>query len=211
MSDLTLNLLTLTVFAVLGGLIFFLVRRSGAKNEQEILQMAAEKGWKVEFIREPLAWGLRLTSPRWTLEALSRSSGKEVAPGSSDVNMLTTWHADTPGSTLLIGERQSRANLGEMGDMLTRQVLQLALGADADGLSEIQAGSAVFRQEYRLWAQNPDEVRLFPALESALLNWKGQKPLIKHTSDGLTIELRGVRLAKPAEIRALVQLGELLL
>ncbi len=211
MDDITLNLIVLAVLAILGGLVFFLVRRKQAQNEQELIQLATERGWKYETIREPLAWGLKLTSPRWTLEALSRSSGQEAGPGSSDVSMLTTWHAPAPGSTFLIGARTSTANLGGMGEMLTRQVLQLALGADASGLSEIRAGSAAFQQKYMLWAQNPAEIRLSPALESALLNWKGPQPLIKRTSAGLTIELRGVRLSKPAEIRALAQLGEILL
>jgi len=211
MDDITLNLLVIAVLAITGGLVFLIVRRKQAHTEQELRQLAAESGWKVESIREPLAWGLKITSPRWTLEALSRSSGRESGPGSSDVAMLTTWHAPAPGSTLLIGPRASTANLGGMGEMLTRQVLQLALGADATGLTEIQAGSAAFQQKYMLWAQNPANARLSPNLETTLFNWKGSQPLIKRTSEGLTIELRGVRLAKPAEIRALVALGEILL
>jgi LPXTG-motif cell wall-anchored protein len=211
MDDITLNLLVLAILALLGGLVFFLVRRRQAQNEQELIQLAAEKGWKYESIREPLAWGLKLTSPRWTLEALSRSSGQEAGPGSSDVSMLTTWHADASGSTFLIGARTSQANLGGLGEMLTGQVLQLALGADAAGLTEIRAGSTAFQARYMLWAQNPNEVRLTPALETALLSWKGSGPLVKRTSEGLSIELRGVRLRKPAEIRSLAELGELLL
>ncbi len=211
MDDITLNLLVIAVLAILGGLVFLLVRRKQAKNEQELRQLAAERGWQYESVREPLAWGLKLTSPRWTLEALSRSSGRESGPGSSDVAMLTTWHAPAPGSTFLLGPRTSTANLGGMGEMLQQQVLQLALGADANGLSEIQAGSAAFQQKYMLWAQHPETVRLSPALESALLAWKGVQPVIKRTSAGLTIELRGVRLANPAELRALVELGEQIL
>jgi hypothetical protein len=213
MDDITLNLIVLAVFALIGGSIFLLVRRRQAENEQNIIQVAAERGWKYESLREPLAWGLRLSSPRWTLEALSRSSGQEVASGSSDVAMSTTWQAHAPGSTLLIGERTSQANLGGFGDLMVRQVLQLALGADAADLTEIQAGSETFRKKYMLWAQDPVEAEklLTPALESALLAWKGEKPLIKRTSEGLTIELRGARLQKTDEILALVQLGELLL
>lgn len=211
MDDITLNLIVLLVFSLIGGLIFFIVRRKQADNEQNIIQMAAERGWKYESLREPLAWGLRLSSPRWTLESISRSSGREVESGSSNVAMFTTWQAKAPGSTLLIGVRTSQANLGGFGDMMVRQVLQLALGADAAGLIEIQAGSETFRKKYMLWAQNPVDVSLTLALESALLNWKGVKPLIKRTSEGLTIELHGVRLQKTDEILALVQLGELLL
>jgi hypothetical protein len=213
MDDITLNLIVLAAFALIGGLIFFLVRHKQAASEQEIVQMAAEHGWTYESVREPLAWGLRLKSPRWTLEAISRSSGKETGPGSSDVTLSTTWHTDAPGSALLIGEHKSQANLGGFGKMLTRQVLQLALGADANGLTEIQAGSETFQQKYILWAQETAETGqlLTPAIESSLLAWKGEKPLIKRTSAGLTIELRGVRLQKADEINAIVQLGEALL
>jgi hypothetical protein len=211
MDDITLNLIVLAVFALIGGLIFFLVRRKQAENGQKIIQMAAEHGWTYESIREPLTWGLRLKSPRWTLEAISRSSGKEAAPGSSDVAMSTTWQADAPGSTLLIGERTSQASLGGFGDLIVRQVLQLALGADAAGLAEVQAGSEAFRKAYMLWAQNPTEIPLTSSIESALLAWKGVKPLIKRTSEGLTIELRGVRLQKADEIYVIIQLGETLL
>lgn len=213
MDDITLNLITLAVFALLGGVIFFIVRRKQAESEQEIIQMAAEHGWRYESIREPLIWGLRLISPRWTLEAISRSSGKETAPGSSDIAMSTTWQANAPGSTVLIGPHTSQASLGGFGEMMARQVLQLALGADADGLTEVQAGSETFQrsQKYMLWAQDATEIPLTSSLESALLNWKGEKPLIKRTSEGLTIELRGVRLQKTNEINALAQLGETLL
>jgi hypothetical protein len=211
MDDITLNLLVLAVLAIAGGLVFLLVRRRQAAREAELRQMAAEKGWTYEILRGPLAWGLRLTSPRWTLEALSRSSGRESGPGSSDIAQSTTWRADAPGSTFLIGPRASQVNLGGFGEMLQQQVLQMALGAEADGVREIQAGSAAFQQNYMLWAQNPAEVRISPALESALLNWKGVKPVIKRASAGLSIEIRGARLDKPADLRTLIQLGETVL
>lgn len=175
--------------------------------------MAAENGWTLETIREPLVWGLCLKSARWTLEALSRSSGADAAPGSSNVEMSSTWQADAPGSTLLIGPRTSQMSAGSVGEMLTRQVLRLALGAGADGLNEVQAGSAALRQKYMLWAQQPAELEglLTPSVEIALLAWKGAPILVKRTSGGLGIELRGVRLQKADELRSIIQLGELIL
>jgi hypothetical protein len=211
MNEIILNLIALTVLALIGSGIFYLVRHKQSENEQVITQMAANRGWMFESILEPLAWGLRLESPQWILEAISRSSGKEAGPASADVTMSTTWHANIPGSTLLIGARTSQANLGGFGDMLTRQVLQLALGADAEGLAEIKVGSETLRRKYMLWAQEPAEAEkiITPMLESALLAWKGQPPLIKRTSRGLTIELRGVRLKKSDDILMLVRLGEI--
>jgi hypothetical protein len=213
MDDISLNLIVLTVLALIGGLIFFLVRQNHAENEQKIIQLATEHGWEYESIREPLAWGMRLKTAQWTLEAISRSSGKEAGPGSSDVAMSTTWRSNTSGSTFLIGARSSQANLGGFGDMLTRQVLQLALGAQADGLVEIQAGSEAFLQKYMLWARDPAEMErlVTPELESILLAWKGQPPYIKRLNGNLVIELRAVRLQKGDDLCRLVMLGELFL
>ena len=213
MDDITLNLIALAFFVLLGSAVFLLVRRGQAKKEQQILQMASENGWTVKTIREPLVWGLRLTSASWTLQALSRSSGTDSATGSPNVEMSTIWRAPVPGSTLLIGPRSSQANLGGMGEMLTRKVLELALGAGAEGLKEVQAGSESLRQKYMLWAQEPVELEslLTPAVENALLTWKSEPLIIKRTADDLSIELRGVRLQKADELRAMLQLGELLL
>lgn len=44
-----------------------------------------------------------------------------------------------------------------------------------------------------------------------MLASRGEKPVIKRTSAGLAIELRGVRLKQREEIEALVALGQLLL
>lgn len=212
MDDRTLNLLVLAILALLGGLIFLLVRRKQAQAEQALIQFAAEHGLKYEKIRAPLASGFRLDGPGWSLESVSRSSGEPTGEtGSSNIRLDTLWRADLPGETLLIGERLSNAALGSLGDMLLRQVLQMALGSEADGLQEIPTGSAEFRQKYMVFAKNPEVFRPGPALESALLNWRGQKPLIRRTADGLDIEIRGARLDKPQELRALIQLGETVL
>ncbi|MDX9990811.1 MAG: hypothetical protein RBS68_02070 [Anaerolineales bacterium] len=208
MDDILLNLIVFAALAIVGGLVFVLVRQRQAQSRQEIIQMAAEKGWQIETLREPLRWGERLISPGWRLEATSRASGRELDSGSSDVAMQTVWSADQPGPTLLIGERSSQANLGSLGGMLQQQVLQLALGPDANGLTEIRAGSAAFQQKYMLWAQNPADVRLSTQLESILLEWKGIKPIIKRTSAGLTIELQGAHLKTAPDLLRLVDLGE---
>lgn len=213
MTDILLNLIVLAVLAVIGGAIFLLVRRNQASEEQKLVQMAAQRGWTYEPIREPLAWGLRLSAPGWTLEALSRSSGREAAPGSSNVSMSTTWHADMAGSPVLVGPRTSQVDLGGFGDLLTRQVLGAALGSEAEGLSEVRVGGGDFLKRYMLWAQSPFEAAEIatPALQSALLAWKGVAPIVKRSSVGLEIELRGARVKKVDEIIPIVELGEMLL
>ncbi len=211
MDDITLNLITLAGFALLGGLIFWFARRKQAAEAQAVQNLAAEKGWKIETLREPLLWGERLISPRWSLEAISRSSGRESGPGSSDVAMLTVWHAEKAGSTLLIGERSSQANIGSFGEMLQQQVLQQALGAEAEGVAETQPGSQALRQKYMVWTAPDSEIRISPRLETILLEWKGIKPLIKRSSAGLTIELRGAHLKTAPDLLRLIDLGETLL
>jgi hypothetical protein len=213
MDDITLNLIVLTVFAVLGLGIFLFVRRKQAEKEQKVIQMAAQYGWDYESIHEPLAWGLRLKSADWSLEAVSRSDGRETSPSSTDIQMSTVWRAAQPGSTLLIGGRTSQANLGSLGESITRQVLHSALGADASGLKEIQFGSTVFRQKYMLWAQDSIEAErlVTPAVQTILLDWKGTPPpLIKRVSGLLSIEIKGKRINNPEEIFSILNLGNLI-
>jgi hypothetical protein len=213
LNDFALNLIVFGVLLLASGGIFMMVRRYQAGNAQKITQMAAENGWVVEHIHERLVWGLRLSSAKWRFEALSRSSGGETAPGSSDVEISTRWHADSPGSAFLIGLRSTQANLGTAGDMLTQMVMQMALGTDADGLNEIQVGNESFRQKYMVWAKYPDDAEklLTPDLESALLGWKSAPLLIQRTSKGLNLELRGVRLGRADEIQAFIHIGEILI
>lgn len=210
MNDILLNLIVLAVTAAGIGLIFLFVRRKQHSREEKIKQLAAEKGWNCETIDEPLRRGFRLQAAGWTLEAFQRSSGEETGPGSTDTFMLTSWQADAPGSTVLLGAQTSQVDLGSAGETLIRQVLQLSLGEDALGLKQVQSGSQIFHQEYMLWVQDPEAVRISPAIESLLLQWKGPKPLVKRTQAGLSIEIRGVCLKEPDRILALVQLGELL-
>ncbi|MBN1371439.1 MAG: hypothetical protein JW987_05825 [Anaerolineaceae bacterium] len=210
MNDIMLNLIVLAAFVVIGAVIFVWVRSRQVRTQKALAQMALERGWKIETLREPLAWGTRISSPRWTLTALSRSSGQESGPGSTDVSMTTTWSAPTPSQTFFIGERRSQMNspLVESG---MRTVLQMALGAEAQSLQKAEIGSDAFQQRYLVMAQRPEELSLPSAMQSILLNWKGTKPLIKGTAQGVTIELQGTHLRKPEEISALVQLGEMFL
>ncbi len=212
MDDITLNLIVLAVFVLLSIGIFLIVRRKQAEKEQLIVRMAANNGWNYESLREPLAWGMRLKSSGWTLEALSRSNGRETSPGSTDLDMSTIWQSRHPGSTLLINTRTSQADLGSIGEMLTRQVLQLALGDQAYGLKEIKFGSSTFQQKYMVWAQDQlsAEQLLTPALQTNLIEWKGIPPLIKRVSGILSVEIKGKRINNPDEILALVTLGNML-
>jgi hypothetical protein len=211
MDDITLNLISLAAFALIGGLIFFFVRQKQAAREQALIALAAENGWHYQPIREPRSSGFRLKDPSWILESIATSSGQESGPGSSDVAASTRWTSEIPGQALLIGERTSTADLGNFGEMLTNQVLQMALGTQAAGLQETRVGSENFQNRYQVWCKDPANLRISPALENALLNWSGQKPLIKHVSGRLEIEIRGKKLSRPEEILPIIRLGQAIL
>ncbi len=213
MNEITLNLIVLAVLLVGGGVIFLFVRRRQAQAEKELIVLAEQNGWQFESVRQPLTWGIRISASGWILEALSVSSGRENDSGSSNISMSTIWQADSPGNTLLIGGRTSQADLGGFGDMLVRQTLSMALGADTDGLTEIHVGSQAFQQRFMVWAKDVMDAErvITPKVESFLMNWKGISPLIKRTSAELRIELRGVHLKKADDILRLADLGIALL
>jgi hypothetical protein len=208
MDDITLSILVILATGLLVALIFFIGHRRNRANEESLIQIAAENGWQYEPIRKPLASGYRMTAPGWTLESISESNGGTASPGSSNITQTTVWQANIPGTTLLIGPRLSQANLGALGDMLLQKVFDRYLGNDGQGISEVQAGSEPFRKNYMVYAQDPQAIRISPALESALLNWRGPKPHIKRTSKGIEIETG--KLLKADELKQVTGLGKIL-
>lgn len=213
MNDIALNLIVFAGFLAIAGVIFFLVFQHQKRENQKLNQLAQQKGWQIEHIQEPLAKSIKIIAPEWTIEAVSQSSGTETGPGSTDMEQKTTWFSNQPGSTILIGAKTSQINLGITGEMLLKQIMQTALGEDAAGIEEVQVGSSAFQKQFMVWAQDIDEADklLTPGFQSSLLNWNKTFPLIKRTSKGITIELKGTHLRKPDEITALAHLGELFL
>jgi hypothetical protein len=208
MDDITLTILVILATGLLVALIFFINHRRERANDESLIQMAAENGWRYEPIRKPLTSGYRMSASDWILESISESSGGKATPGSSSITQTTTWQANLPGTTLLVGPRLSQANLGALGDMLLQKVFDRYLGSDGQGVSEVQAGSEPFRKNYMVYAQDPLAIRISPALESVLLNWSGPKPHIKRTSKGLEIETS--KLLKADELKQVTDLGKIL-
>ncbi len=155
MNDITLTLLVILATGLLVVIIFVLVRRYRSEQEQHLAQMALERGWKLEVVREPLMYGQRIRHKDWQLDLLTQSSGGPEAAGSSNVTASTVWHAPGSGSTILIGPRTSQINLGGLGEALLRQVLQMALGSEAEGLVEVQEGSQSFQKNFMIYARDP--------------------------------------------------------
>lgn len=214
MNDLTLTLLVILVTGLLVIIIFVLSRRNRSAKEKALAQMALERGWKLEVVREPLKYGQRIRHKNWVIELMTESTGRSSSTtGSSHVTATTTWRAPGRGSTLLIGPRYSQVDLGGLGEALLRQVLQKALGSEAEGLMEVKAGSDPFRKNFLMYARDPEDVRrlISPFLEATMTNWKKLGPVIKRTAEGLSIEFPGTHFDKPGDIETLVKLGDLLL
>ena len=213
MNDITLSLLVVLAVGLLVILIFVLVRRNRDEQEKLLKQMALERGWRLEVVRERLKSGYRIIHKEWQLDLLTQSSGGPEAEGSSNITASTIWHAPGSGNTILIGPKMAQINLGGLGDALMHQVLQAALGSEAEGLVEVKEGSAPFQKDFMIWAKDPEDVRslISPYLESTLINWKKYSPMIKRTREGLSIGLHNIRLKKPQDIDTLVKLGDVLL
>jgi hypothetical protein len=210
MNDIMLNLITLAGFLVIGGIIFSFVMRHKKAQEEKLLSLCRQNHWNIEFIRERLARGFRITSPNWTIESISKSSGVDSGPASSDLEQTTTWFSSIPGDGLIIGPKLSKMNLSPLMKELVHQKLISDFGEGAENMQEISFGSEVFRNSFMVWTVNPQEIEnmLTPALQSALLTWTKVPPLIKRNSTGTTIELKGIALQNPFEIESLVKLGE---
>ncbi len=213
MNDITLSLLVILAVGLVVVLIFVLVRKNRTEQEKLLKQMALERGWRLEVVRERLSSGYRIFHKEWQLDLLTQSSGGPEAEGSSNVTASTVWHAPGAGNTILIGPRMTQINLGGLGEALIQQVLQMALGSEAQGLMEVKEGSAPFQKDFMIWAKDAEDVRrvISPFLESSLMNWKKFAPFVKRTKEGWSIELRNSNLKKPEDIVTLVKLGELLL
>lgn len=214
MNEIILNLIVLAALLCLVAAVFWWSRRRKALQEQALRRMAAERGWTYSSIREPLAWGFRLSAPAWSLEAVSRSAAEEAGPGSSNIAETTCWQAACTGGPLLIGPRLSPAQgFNEVSRLLAQQMIAREMGEAAWGLQEIEAGSDALRQRYSMWARTPDALGVLfsPAVESALIHWKGKPPVIRREEGILKIEINGERYMHTEQINALVRLGEALL
>ena len=125
MDENTLSLLVILAVGLLVVLILVLSRRNRAAKEKALAQMALERGWKLEVVREHLVYGQRIRHNDWVIESLIESSGKPEAEGSSNVMASTVWKSPVTGSTVLVGPRTTQISLGGFGDFLSPLLGQL--------------------------------------------------------------------------------------
>ena len=213
MNDILLNLLVFAGVLIIAGAIFVFSRGKKKKENKALTDFARKNSWQIEHIRKSLEYGFKLRAPQWTLTALSRSSGVESGPGSSDWEQRTSWSNNQGGTTILVGPRLSPIDTKTLPPKIMDKIFQSGLGTDGAGLTEVAVGSAAFQEKFMVWAQDPDRVEDFlsPNLQYMLMKWTKTPPLIKQTSNGTTIELKGVHLKNIEDVKALINLGEQLL
>jgi hypothetical protein len=213
MGDIGLSLIVIAVTGLIVGGIFYLVHRKKKLTEKAIRELASQRGWTYEPFREALAWGYRVVSPYWTLEASSRSSGNSVEPSQNDVEQYTrlTVPDIVLSSHLLVKPRSgSLRQLSDMELALASKAAQMFTGRVTGSLEELSSGSSDLRGNYQIIAQSTDQDLLIfsPQVENLLLNWKGERPWIEISPKGMEIKIPGKHLQSIVEIRALVDLAE---
>jgi len=213
MNDLLLNFIVIAGSLILASAIFLFSNQKQKREMKDLTQIANQNGWKIAYIRKPLEKGFKITARDWTIESTMRSSGRESGPGSTDWEQKTTWFANKPGTTILIGPRTTQEDMSPLAEKLAHRILETALGADAYGLKEVAVGSSAFQEKFMVWTQDPERIDSFltPELQYTLLGWDRKPPLIKRTSKGTSIELDGIQLKNIKGLKALISLGEQLL
>jgi len=80
-------------------------------------------------------------------------------------------------------------------------------------LEEFEAGSLELRSQYQILGQpdGPGSSIFTSQVESLLLNWKGERPRIEISRNGMEIRIPGKQLQSIEEIRSLVDLAESIL
>jgi hypothetical protein len=213
MGDIGWSLIVIAVTGLIVGGIFLFIHRKGKAAESALHEMAIQRGWSYEPFRKALAWGYHLVSPSWTLEAVSRSSGNSVEPSQNDVEHFTRLIAPgfiTPGRLMVKPRQGSPRQLSEMELGLAAKAAQMFIGSATGSLEEVQEGSSDLRNRYQIIGQSggTGSSIFTPQVESILLNWKGERPWIEISPEGMEIRIPGKHLQSIVEIRGLVDLAE---
>ena len=217
MSDIVGSLFVIAATAIVIIVIFVLVNKRNKKREQIIIELAKQKGWRYEKIKERLIDGYRLYGTHWTLEGLRESSNTTSDSGSSsvrDYTLLRTNEVQFSPGVMMIGPKQPEINLGGISEVLKHTMLKLMVGDEADdaeGIQESLIGRMALRERYMVWTNQEEKARevLTPEVENALILYPGKvPPVVKINAKGLEVKLISLRLQTWAEINGLVAIGE---
>jgi len=210
MNEALSGLLVAAVTALGVAAIFFWTGRTKKKKIEALRALCVQRGWKYRYDSGSLHHGHRIEGDGWVFEAVSRSSGRESAPGSSDWDHSSQWAAagEDPGrSTFILGSR-----LGGMMDIakMPPQLLSRFLGGEIAGLQPVSA-NARLDPRYVLFAREkrPAMGLLSSRAEELLLGWPAALPLVIRSSPArLSLALSNKRLEKPEDVARFIELGE---
>lgn len=209
MNDMVSGLMVAAVTAVAVAAIFFWTGRARNKKIEALRSLCVQRGWNYERVSGPRHHGHRITGDGWLFEAVSRSGGRETAPGSSDWEHSSRWTAtaEDPGrGTFMLGSRPGgMMNVSKMPPFL----LSRFLGEEVSGLRPCPAGERL-DPCYVLFsrAEPPAMGFLSPRAEELLLAWPRRFPLVVRSSPArLALQVVGKRLEMPEDVARFIELG----
>ena len=198
----------ITAIGVAG--IFFWTNQAKKKRIAALCELCVQRGWTYRHDSGSLHHGHRIEGDGWVFEAVSRSGGRETAPGSSDWGHASQWSAEgaDPGrSTYILGSRP-----GGMMDVsrMPLSLLSRFLGDEIAGMQPIDAGGAL-AEKYILFAPAGMGLRkLLPARSEELLRlWPaGVRLVVRSSPARLRLQVADKRLEKREDVLRLIELGE---
>ncbi|HOW44301.1 MAG TPA: hypothetical protein PK919_03905 [Candidatus Aminicenantes bacterium] len=210
MSDALSGLAVAAVTAVAVAGIFLWAGRVRRRKIEALRGLCLRRGWKYEPLGGSLRHGHRIEGDGWSFEAVSRSSGRESGPGSSDWDHATLWSSsgENPGrGTFILG-----LNPGGMRDLARMPAALLArfLGPEAAGMRPYPAGGRLEPRFMLLAREEPPAMGFLDGRsEEMLAAWPAALPLVVRSSPArLELRVAGRRLERPEDIERLVELGQ---
>ena len=210
MSDALAGLVVAAVTAAAVGGIFLWAGRSRRRRIEALQELCRRRGWRYEPLGGPLRHGHRIAGDGWACEAVSRSSGREAGPGSSDWDHLTLWTApgaDPGRGTFILGLAAGGTNILPR---LNPELLSRLLGPEAAGMRPYPAGARLEPHFVLLAREAPPAMGFLDGRsEERLAAWPAALPLVVRSSPAcLELRVAGRRLEKPQDIERLVELGQ---
>lgn len=210
MNDAISGIAVATVTALVVAGIFIWSGRAKKKKIAALRALCVQRGWRYRYDNGVLSQGHRIEGDGWVFAAVSSSSGREAAPGSSDWGHSSQWSAkdEDPGrSTFILGSR-----LGGMLDIsrMPPALLSRFLGEEIAGLQPRPAGERL-ASRYVLFAREQcPALGLFSSrTEELLLGWPPKLPLVIRSSPArLSLTIAAKRLEKPEDVALFIELGE---
>ncbi len=209
MNDAFSGLVVAAATAVMVAGIFFWAARAKKKRIEALRSLCSRQGWKYRYESGALYHGHRIEGDGWGFETISRSSGRESAPGSSSWGHSSQWisQGEDPGrSTFILGSRlEGLLDFSRMPP----QILSRFLGEEITGLRAFSPGERL-DSRYILFAKEkpPAMGLLSPRAEELLLAWPAKLPLVVRSSPArLSLMIANKRLEKPEEVDRFIELG----